>query len=62
MYVAVGHHWCEELWVFQEISQLLKDGEIRRVSLLEGKWWVGECLYGDILYDDVFSGCLNVFV
>ena len=30
--------------------------------MLESKWWVEECLYGDILYDDLFGGSLDVFI
>ena len=30
--------------------------------MLEGEWWVRDCLYRDILYDDVFSGGLDAFV
>ena len=30
--------------------------------MLEGQWWVGEHLCKDILYDDLFSGGLDVFV
>ena len=30
--------------------------------MLEGEWWVRDCLYRDILYDDVFGGGLDTFV
>ena len=30
--------------------------------MLEGHWWVRECLYGDILYDDLFGGDLDTFI
>ena len=30
--------------------------------LLEGEWWVGDCLYRDILYNDVLGGGLGALV